>query len=600
MKNSEDTERELDKRSALAMLSSDALSSVAYGTEQIVLVLVAVSSAAIWWSIPIACGVLILLTALILSYRQIIRAYPHGGGAYVVSSENLGKNAGLIAGGSLLIDYMLTVAVSVSAGAEAIGSAIPFFVEHQLMISSIIIVILCLLNLRGVRESANALMVPVYLFIFIMTFVIIIGVVKILIGAAPFHATAVVGQAIPAVSIALILRAFSSGAASLTGVEAISNAVPIFKEPKPKNAGATLALMGVILGFFFSGVTFLNYWYGITPEPKVTVLSQVAAAVLGGTGVLYYVFQFSTAAILAVAANTGFSAFPVLGYNLAKDKYMPHIYKDKGARLGYSGGIFTLAVGAWLLIILFKGDTSRLIPLYSVGVFIPFTLSQTGMIVRWAKMKTKKVAEVIPNVVGALISLAIVLILFAFRIEDVWPFFFIMPAILYMFTRIKKHYDEIARQLRLTPKKKHGAYKGNQVVVLVGHVTVSDLGAIDYARSIAHNENDEIIAVHVDTGKSPEKDVEIHEEFHKHFPDIDFRTILSPDRSVTEPVVNYIRKIAREAKKREYATTVVISQFVPKHPWERLLHNQTAMKIKIGLSSSENIVVSTSSYHLKK
>ena len=286
LKSSDNDDQKLTRFAALALLSSDALSSIAYGTEQIVVVLVALSTAAIWYSLPIAAFVIILLISLTLSYRQIIHAYPHGGGAYVVSSENLGKNAGLIAGGSLLIDYMLTVAVSVSAGAEAITSAIPALYGHQVGISVAIVLLLMMLNLRGLRESASFLLFPVYTFIIVITLLIAVGLFNILTGAMPLHATALPGAAVPGVSIALILRAFSSGSSSLTGVEAISNAVPFFKKPRAKNAAGTLTMMALILGFFFVGITFINYWYGIVPEKEVTVLSQIGQAVFGH-GILY-------------------------------------------------------------------------------------------------------------------------------------------------------------------------------------------------------------------------------------------------------------------------------------------------------------------------
>lgn len=297
LKSAENDEHKLTRFAALALLSSDALSSIAYGTEQIVVVLVALSAAAIWYSLPIAAFVIILLISLTLSYRQIIHAYPHGGGAYVVSSENLGKNAGLISGGSLLIDYMLTVAVSVSAGAEAITSAVPALYGHQVAISVTIVLLLMMLNLRGLRESASFLLFPVYTFILVISLLIVVGLYNIVTGAVPLQATALPGAAVPGVSIALILRAFSSGSSSLTGVEAISNAVPFFKKPRAKNAAATLTMMALILGFFFVGITFINYWYGIVPEKEVTVLSQIGKAVFGH-GILYYVLQFATALIL--------------------------------------------------------------------------------------------------------------------------------------------------------------------------------------------------------------------------------------------------------------------------------------------------------------
>ena len=344
----------LSKIQALAMLSSDALSSIAYGPEQVVLVLTAVSSAAIWWSIPIGLLVLVLLASLTISYRQVIKAYPQGGGAYMVTTENLSPKFGLIAGGSLLVDYMLTVAVSVASGADAITSALPFLHPFNLEISMILVLVLMVMNLRGMRESAKSLMIPVYLFIVSTLFLLGFGFFQILTGHMPYAATAHLGQPITGVSLILILRAFTSGSASLTGVEAISNAVPFFKKPKAKNAASTLFIMSSILGAMFAGITFLNWWTGITPHAGVTILSQMAREILGQSwigSILFYVFQFSTAMILAVAANTGFSAFPMLSFNMAKNKYMPHMYLEKGARMGYSNGILTLAIGAITVIV---------------------------------------------------------------------------------------------------------------------------------------------------------------------------------------------------------------------------------------------------------
>ena len=329
----------LSKIQALAMLSSDALSSIAYGPEQVILVLTAVSSAAIWWSIPIGLLVLVLLASLTISYRQVIKAYPQGGGAYMVTTENLSPKFGLIAGGSLLVDYMLTVAVSVASGADAITSALPFLHPFNLEISMILVLVLMVMNLRGMRESAKSLMIPVYLFIVSTLFLLGFGFFQILTGHMPYAATAHLGQPITGVSLILILRAFTSGSASLTGVEAISFAVPFFKKPKAKNAASTLFIMSSILGAMFAGITFLNWWTGITPHAGVTILSQMAREILGQSwigSILFYVFQFSTAMILAVAANTGFSAFPMLSFNMAKNKYMPHMYLEKGARMGYS------------------------------------------------------------------------------------------------------------------------------------------------------------------------------------------------------------------------------------------------------------------------
>ncbi|XIM83997.1 APC family permease [Enterococcus faecium] len=595
LKSAENDEHKLTRFAALALLSSDALSSIAYGTEQIVVVLVALSAAAIWYSLPIAAFVIILLISLTLSYRQIIHAYPHGGGAYVVSSENLGKNAGLISGGSLLIDYMLTVAVSVSAGAEAITSAVPALYGHQVAISVTIVLLLMMLNLRGLRESASFLLFPVYTFILVISLLIVVGLYNIVTGAVPLQATALPGAAVPGVSIALILRAFSSGSSSLTGVEAISNAVPFFKKPRAKNAAATLTMMALILGFFFVGITFINYWHGIVPEKEVTVLSQIGKAVFGH-GILYYVLQFATALILAVAANTGFSAFPVLAYNLAKDKFMPHMYQDRGDRLGYSNGIITLALGSIVLLFIFHGSTERLIPLYSIGVFIPFALSQTGMVVKWKKEGKRWLSKSIANITGAFISYAIIAILFVYRLGDIWPFFIIMPIVMFIFYKIHDHYKKVAEQLRLENDAKLHDYDGNTVLVLVGNVTRVNIGALNYARSIG----DYVVAMHVSLDEDVEKEKEIEAEFKKHFPDVRFSIVHSSYRSIENPIIRYVDIVSKNAAKQNYTTTVLIPQFVPNRRWQNILHNQTSLRLRLRLSWRENIVVSTYSYHLKK
>lgn len=595
LKSAENDEHKLSRFAALALLSSDALSSIAYGTEQIVVVLVTLSAAAIWYSLPIAAFVIILLISLTLSYRQIIHAYPHGGGAYVVSSENLGRNAGLLAGGSLLVDYMLTVAVSVSAGAEAIISAIPALYGHQVAISIGIVILITLMNLRGLRESASFLMLPVYSFIAIITLLIVVGLFKIVTGAQPLNATALPGAVVPGISIALVLRAFSSGSSSLTGVEAISNAVPFFKKPRAKNAAGTLALMATILGFFFVGITFINYWYGIVPKEEVTVLSQIGKAVFG-QNILYYLLQFATALILAVAANTGFSAFPVLAYNLAKDKFMPHMYMDRGDRLGYSNGILTLAAGSIVLLLIFQGSTERLIPLYSIGVFIPFALSQSGMVVKWRKETKNWLPKSIANIVGAFISFAIIAILFIYRLGDIWPFFIIMPVLIYAFYRVNTHYKNVAEQLRLEDGAQLHEFDGNTVIVLVGNVTKANVGALNYARSIG----DYVVAMHVSMDENVEKEKEIQEEFKKHFPDVRLSIVHSSYRSLQNPILRYVDLVSKNATKHNYSTTVLVPQFVPNKRWQNILHNQTSLRLRIRLAWRENIIVATYSYNLKK
>lgn len=598
LKSDEEGGQKLTRFKALAMLSSDALSSVAYGTEEIALVLVTLSAAAMWYSIPIAAFVLVLLLSLTLSYRQVIHAYPGGGGAYKVSSDNLGKGAGLVAGGSLLIDYMLTVAVSVSAGSNAIVAAIPALYGHQVVISLVIITILTILNLRGMSESANFLMIPVYFFIVMILIMIGTGLFKILTGQIPFTAAAPIGAVVPGVTAALIFKAFSSGSSSLTGVEAISNAVPFFKKPRAKNAAATLTIMAAILGVFFAGISFLNYWYGIVPMEKVTVLSQIADKTFGGQNIFYYLVQFATAFILTVAANTGFSAFPVLAFNLAKDKFMPHNYMDRGDRLGYSNGILTLAIGSGILIVMFGGDVSRLIPLYAAGVFIPFTLSQTGMILKWWHERPKNwVWSATANLVGALISFAILVILFTYRLAEIWPFFVIMPALVYLFHKINQHYKNVAEQLRLMDNEAtYHQFDGSTVIVLVSSVTQVTKNALSYGESIG----DYVIAMHVSMDENPDKEKEIQSEFTKDYPNIRFVDIHSSYRSIVKPVSRFVDVISRNAAQRNYSTTVLIPQFVPNKNWHFALHNQTALRLKQTFMRRENIIVATYSYNLKK
>lgn len=602
LKSSDEGEEEnlLTKLQALAMLSSDALSSIAYGPEQVVLVLVSVSAGAIWWSLPIGIVVLILLASLTISYRQVIHAYPQGGGAYMVTTENLSPKAGLISGGSLLVDYMLTVAVSVSSGADAITSAIPALHPYNLHISIVLVLALMLMNLRGLRESAVSLMIPVYLFIASTVFLIGFGLLQLLLGNLSYHATAPIGKSISGVSLVLLLRAFTSGSASLTGVEAISNSVPFFKTPKAENAAKTLAIMAAILGFMFAGITFFNYWIGIVPIKGVTTLAQMAQAILGNSPVgqlLFYIFQLSTALILAVAANTGFSAFPMLSYNMAKNKYMPHMYMEKGARLGYSNGILTLAIGAIFLLLIFNGNTERLIPLYTIGVFVPFALSQTGMVVHWRKQHGKHfLKHSVTNILGAAICYTIVAILLLFRLRDIWPFFPIIIILLWIFLTIKNHYNKVAKQLRLNEKIERVDYAGNLVLVLVGNVTRVSAGAMNYACSIG----DEVIAMHVSTKETQEKDEEVASEFKHYFSDIQFVNVETSYRNIIRPTVQYVTKVARNAQKKGYTVTVLVPQFIPNHSWQNMLHNQMSLKLKYFLRWHENVVVASYSYHLKE
>jgi amino acid transporter len=597
LKTTDEGGQSLTKFKALALLSSDALSSVAYGTEQITTVLFVLSAAATWYALPAVGIVLILLFAITMSYRQIINAYPSGGGAYVVATKNWGTSIGLVAGGSLLVDYMLTVAVSVTSGTEAITSAIPLLRPYSIAIAIFIVLFIMTLNLRGMKDSASFLTLPVYTFVIVLLGMLVWGLFNIATGRLTYHAAAPVGSAVPGMTLILFLRAFSAGSSSLTGVEAISNAVPNFKKPKRKNAANTLAIMAALLGLFLIGVTFLSYYLGIMPSSDETVLSQIGAAVFG-KGIFYYLLQFSTALILAVAANTGFSAFPILAYNLAKDKFMPHMYMDKGDRLAYSNGVISLAIGAIVLILIFHGQTSLLIPLYAVGVFVPFTLSQSGMIIHWFRERGHNwVINSLVNLLGAAISLALVIFLFWLHFSNVWPYLIIMLVLLLVFYKIHAHYIMVASQLRLNNEQAQlHDYAGATVIVLVSSVTHVTTGAINYARSIG----DYVIAMHVSFDTNPKKEHETAKEFNESFPDVRFVDLHSSYRSVAGPVVRFCDVIAKDSAKKNYSTTVLVPQFVPRKPWQNILHNQTSLRLRAVLNSRENIIISTYSYHLKK
>ncbi|CAG9611530.1 Potassium transporter KimA [Bacillus rhizoplanae] len=587
-------EQKLNKLKALAILSSDALSSVAYGTEQILIVLATIGAVAFWYSIPIAVGVLVLLAALILSYRQIIYSYPHGGGAYVVSKTNLGVNAGLIAGGSLLVDYILTVAVSVSAGTDAITSAFPTLHRYTIPIAVILVILITILNLRGVTESASVLAYPVYLFVLALVILIIVGVFKITSGQAPATLHIPIGTAVPGITLFFLLKAFSSGCSALTGVEAISNAIPNFKEPAAKNAANTLVMMGAILAVLFTGITFLAYWYGIAPKHAETVVSQIASNVFGRNFV-YYFIQGATALILVLAANTGFSAFPLLAYNLASDKYMPRMYLMRGDRLGYSNGIITLSFASIILIVTFQGKTEHLIPLYAVGVFLPFTLSQTGMIIKWIREKPEGwLPKLLTNLLGALISLTVLLIFFVTKFMQVWAIFIFLPIIVFIFHRIYKHYDAVGEQLRINPNESPQKIEGNVVIVPIAGITKVVEQSLNYAESIG----DTVIAVYVAFDK--ESEIKMQEKWKAWKPNIRLVTIVSSYRSLMRPIKKLVTTIQDKAQEEHYAVTVLIPQFITKKNWHNFLHNQSSVLLRIYLLYKKNVIVSTVPYRFKK
>ncbi|WP_307474807.1 APC family permease [Paenibacillus harenae] len=595
LKSAELGEQKLAKSKALAILSSDALSSVAYGPEQILLVLVTIGVAAFWYSVPIAIGVLVLLTALILSYRQIIFAYPHGGGAYVVSKQNLGLFPGLISGGSLLVDYILTVAVSVSAGTDAITSAFPSLHEQTVLIAIIFVILITILNLRGVTESASILAYPVYLFVLALFVLIGVGIYNVMTGQVSPELHAPIGTPVAGISLFLLLRAFASGSSALTGVEAISNAIPNFKDPAPNNAAKTLIAMGVLLALLFSGIVWLAYYYGITPKVEATVVSQIAEETFG-RNLMYYFIQGTTALILILAANTGYSAFPLLAVNLAKDKFIPRMFTARGDRLGYSNGIIILGVLSIVLIVAFHGQTEHLIPLYAVGVFIPFTLSQTGMIVKWIREKPKGwVTKLIINAAGALISFVVTIMFFLTKFEQVWTILVFLPLIIYLFLRIKKHYEAVGEQLRLATCEPPIVIEGNVMILPVAGITHVVENSINYAKSL---KADQIIAVYIPFER--EEEAAFQEKWGKWMPDVRLVTLHSPYRSIIHPLLKFIDTVQRKASESSYQVTVVIPQFIPKKGWHNILHNQTSLMIRANLLHRRDVIVTTVPYHLKK
>jgi amino acid transporter len=592
MRSSHLEEEKLGKLRALAVLSSDALSSVAYGTEQILIVLMTVGMVALWYSIPISVAVLGLLMILVMSYRQTIFSYPTGGGAYMVAKDNLGLSSGLIAGGSLLVDYILTVAVSSSAGTDAITSAFPSLHDHRVLIALTMIVILTLLNLRGTAESASILAYPVYVFVIAIFVLIICGVIKYISGSVEGGGSEI-GMATSSVGLFLLLKAFSSGCSALTGVEAVSNAIPNFKQPAEKNAAATLVMMGFILGAMFLGISLLAYWYGIKPIEHATVISQIAESTFG-RNIMYYGIQVATALILFLAANTAYNAFPLLAFMLAKDKFMPHMFMVRGDRLGFSNGIMILGLLSGLLVIGFRGNTENLIPLYAVGVFIPFTLSQLGMMVRWFRTKpTGWIPRFVMNTIGMITTLAITLIFIITRFSHIWVVFIFIPLVMYFFLSIRHHYLNTANQLRIDIQCDKPVTKGSTIVIPVAGITRVVLNTISYAKSLTDN----AIAVYV--GFDEDEIQKMEKKWEEWNPGVRLIILKSGYRSIMRPLIRFIDTVEWRTADTDHIT-VLIPQFITKHWWQNLLHNQTSLLIRAYLFARKDIVIATVPFHLNK
>jgi amino acid transporter len=591
-------EERLSNAAALAVLSSDALSSVAYATEEILLVLVAAGSTALSYSIPIAAVIMLLLGIVILSYSQTIEAYPNGGGSYIVARENLGLMAGLVAGGSLMIDYILTVTVSVSAGTAALTSAVPTLKEHTVILCLFFMFLIMVVNLRGVKESGNLFMIPTYSFIVGIFILVSVGIYQHVSGNIPTETIERLPVKEP-LTLFFLLRAFSAGCSALTGVEAISDGVLAFKPPEWQNARKTLISLGVILGAMFIGITYLANSYHLIPVEGETAVSQLGRKILGDGSIPYYFLQVSTLLILLLAANTSYADFPRLCYFISRDGFLPRQLAILGDRLVYSNGIIFLSAVAAVLVIVFKGEVNAIIPLYAVGVFTSFTLSQAGMVVRWYRLKTPGwQARALMNGIGALATLVVLTVIVLTKfIAGAWVVVIAIPILVSIFLTINRHYKYVAERLSIQDLAPRGyiprprtAQVSHPAIVIVGQLNRGTVEALDYARSIA----DEIIAVHVDIGSTDrEKLCRRWEELES---DIHLEIIESPFRSLIEPIVDFISNY--EQQHPDVLSTIIIPAFVTRNWWEGLLHNQTTLFLKAALLGKRSRVVTTVRYYL--
>jgi amino acid transporter len=576
--------------SGLAVFAADALSSVAYGTEEILRMLIMAGVAGLAYTVPVAIAIAALLAAVAASYRQTVVEYPSGGGAYVVARDNLGRTPSLVAGGALLNDYVLTVAVSVAAGVAAITSAWPVLYEHRVAIGLLCVIFMALVNLRGVRESAMVFGVPVYGFVLVMLALLAVGLGRGLWGSLRPVSPAPSIPTAETLSLFLILRAFSSGCAALTGVEAVANGVQAFRPPSGQNAARVLALLGLLLGTMFLGTTLLAHHLAVTPMPQETALSQIGKQVFG-RGTWYYLLQGATALILILAANTSFADFPRLSAFMALDGYMPRQFSNLGDRLVYSNGIMTLAALSCVLIAAFKGDVHLLIPLYALGVFTAFTLSQSGMVLHWVRkggVGWRRKAVV--NALGALTTGMVLTVVAATKfVHGAWIVCIVIPLMILALQAIRRHYDHVAARLTL---KQAWSVKPlrNLNLLLVGGMHRGTLKALQYAKALAGP----IRAVHVETGG--ESTPRVQQLWRRWERDIPLVVLPSPYRNLSGPLVDYIDKVRRQ--EGYDIVTVVLPEFVVDSPWESMLHNHSALWLQIVLRNVPGVAVLNMRYKL--
>jgi amino acid transporter len=576
-------QKQLDKLRALAAFSPDALASIAYANQEIYLGLVAAGSAGLAFALPIGLGITALLVMVALSYYQTIHGYPSGGGSYVVARSNLGTVPGLLAAAALLVDYLLNAAVSLSAGVAALASAFPQLWPYRVVIALGLLVIIILVNLRGLQEAGTFMAVPVYIFLLTYLPMLAYGVIRLIIEGPTPLATVAPSPVVP-VTLFLVLHTFSTGSTALTGIEAISNGVPVFKPPQARNAGRILMIMAVLMGVLFAGSIGLTQFLGVISAPEETILSALARK-LFDNNVLYYVIQFATLGILMVAANTSFVGFPRLSAILARDGYLPRQLSSLGDRLAFTNGILILGFLTAALILLFGGDTHALIPLFAIGAFLAFTLSQAGMVVHWWKERSRNwTVKSMINGAGALATLTtLVVVTISKFFEGAWITVFMIPLIVIIFRKISHHYSEVRRELSLRGLPPSLRPLGElRVVVPISGIHRGMVDAVNFARTISKD----VTAVYVEL--EPGAGEKTKAEWEAWWPDVPLAIVSSPYRSIVGPLLRFLEANDLEHNDGQLAT-VVLPEFVPNKWWQGLLHNQTAWLMKAALLYSRRV-----------
>lgn len=567
----------LNKVRALAAFSPDALSSIAYANQEIYLGLVIAGAYGLSMSTRIGSAVAALLVIVGISYYQLIHAYPSGGGSYTASSQNLGSDTGLVAGASLLVGYLLTAAVSLTAGVEAIASAFPILWNYRIVLALFLLLVLTLINLRGMRESSGMLAVPVYSFLGAYLLMLAFGF-YLAYQQGPGNLMKSSPLPMQPLSLALILHVYATGCTALTGVEAISNGVPVFKSPEAKNAGITLVVLVILMVVLFTGSIFLTQYFAVVSGPDETILSALAHRILG-ENLGYYVIQITTLLILAVAANTGFSGFPRLAAVLAGDRFLPRQFMSLGDRLVFTNGILLLSVSCGLLIVIFGGDSHRLIPLFAVGVFLAFSLSQTGMVRHWMRHREQGwLVKAVLNALGAVVtSISFLIILFSNFLKGAWIAVLLIAVLIYLFKNVHKHYHQIRQELSLQGFAPFRNVAPNlRLVIPISGVHIGTLNAVEQARLISRN----LTAVYIEL--EPGAGEDIKNKWKRWFPDVPLKVVPSPYRSLIGPLFDCLDELDVEAGDGQQAA-VVLPEFVPAKAWHGLLHNQSAMLIREAL-----------------